>query len=116
MLADPGVLEDVEALGVGGHQAVLDSVMNHLDEVPRAAGPAVEVALPGSTGPSSSRRAECGPHPGGQRCEDRVEVAHDVRLAADHQAVAALPAPDAAAGADVDVMDPPPLQRLGTAD
>ena len=34
------VAQDVEAFGVGLHQAVLDAVMHHLDEVPGAAGPA----------------------------------------------------------------------------
>ena len=37
--------------------------------------------------------------------EQRVEVRDDLVLAADHQAVAALEAEHAAAGADVDVVD-----------
>ena len=63
-LADPGVLEDVEPLGVGGHQAVLDAVVDHLDEVPRAAGPAVQVAL---LGRPAELLAAGGPR-GGRRC------------------------------------------------
>ena len=42
-----------------------------------------------------------------QRGEDGIEVLHDLGLAADHLAIAALEAPDAAAGADVDVVDRP---------
>ena len=41
---------------------------------------------------------------------------HDLRLAADHHAVAALQAPDAAAGADVDVVDALRREFLGAAD
>src|SRR6266436_307750 len=36
LLADVGVLEDVEAFGVGGHQAIFDSVVNHFDEMASA--------------------------------------------------------------------------------
>src|SRR5262249_59379489 len=48
--------------------------------------------------------------------EDRVEMLHDTRLAADHHAVAALQSPDAAAGADVHVMNAIGRQLLGAAD
>ena len=51
-----------------------------------------------------------------ERREDRIEVLHDRRFAADHQAVAALQAPDAAAGADVDVVDAPLGELAGAAD
>ncbi len=56
------------------------------------------------------------PHAGRQRREDRVEVLDHVGLAADHHAVAALQAPDAAAGADVDVVDALRRQLLGAPD
>src|SRR5271155_2188411 len=45
MLAGVGVLENVKTFGVGGHEAVLDAVMNHFDEVSRAAGATVEIAV-----------------------------------------------------------------------
>ena len=41
MLAE---LRTVEALGVGGHHAVLDAVVHHLDEVTGAVATAVQVA------------------------------------------------------------------------
>ena len=50
-----------------------------------------------------------------KRAEDRVEMLHDIALAADHHAIAALQAPHAAAGADIDVMDPLGVQLLGAA-
>ena len=63
-VADIGVVEDVEPLGVGGHDAVLDAVVDHLDEVPRAVRPAVQVALLGRARarfprPASSGRRPC---------------------------------------------------------
>ena len=42
--ADVGLGEHVEALGVGGHQPVLDAVVDHLDEVPGAGRAAVQPA------------------------------------------------------------------------
>jgi hypothetical protein len=53
---------------------------------------------------------------GRQRLEDRIEVLHRRGGAADHQAVAALEAPDAAAGPDVHVLDALGRQLLGAAD
>ena len=41
------MVEDVEALGVGRHHAVLDAVMDHLDEVTGAHRSAVQIALLG---------------------------------------------------------------------
>ena len=53
---------------------------------------------------------------GRQRREDRIEPIDGLLVAADHQAIAALQAPDAAAGAAVDVVDALGLQRLGPPD
>ena len=39
--------QDAEALGIGGHEAVLDAVVDHLHEVAGAVRPAVQVALLG---------------------------------------------------------------------
>ena len=63
--AGVGVLEDVQALGVGGHDAVLDAVVDHLHEVACAVRPAVEVAvLRGAPGRPSARRPGRGAMPG----------------------------------------------------
>ena len=40
-----GVAQDVEALGIGLHQAVFDAVVHHLDEMAGAAGAGVQVAF-----------------------------------------------------------------------
>jgi hypothetical protein len=47
--------------------------------------------------------------------KDRIEMVHDVRLAADHQAVAILQAPDTAAGPYVHVVYAALLQLPGAA-
>src|SRR5215216_4428677 len=78
------VVHQVEALGVRFHQAILDTVVHHLHEVPRAAGPHVSPALIGGRG---------------QRLEDRAEPTHGLCIAADRHAVALFDPPDAAAGA-----------------
>ncbi len=52
---------------------------------------------------------------GRQRLEDRIELLHHFFRAADHHAVAALQTPDAAAGADVDVVNAFFLELCGAA-
>ena len=42
---DIGVLQDVEAFGIGLHQAVFDAVVDHLDEVAGADRAGMDVAL-----------------------------------------------------------------------
>ena len=56
------------------------------------------------------------PDPGREAGEDRVEALDRAVGAADHQAVAALEAEDAAAGAAVDVVDPLLADLGGAAD
>ena len=81
-------MHDLEALGVGLHEAVLDAVVHHLDEMARARRAAVQPAV---------RRGEVRQR--GRQVGDRLVGA------ADHQAVADLVAPDAAGGAGVDEDD-----------
>ena len=64
----------------------------------------------------AARRARDVAAAGRQGGEDRIEVLHRVGLAADHHAVAALEAPDAAAGADIDIVDALGRQLLRAAD
>ena len=89
-------LQHVHPLGVGGHDAVFDAVVNHLDEVAGAGRAAMQIS------PFGGRPAFA---TGGERCQDRVEVPDGFVRPADHQAVAAVKAPDAAARPDVDEMD-----------
>ena len=105
--ADVRVLQHVQAFGIRRHDAVLDAVVDHLDEVAGAVRAAVQV--------SAFRRADgralaawrrwSGRDAWRQRGEDRIEMRDDCRLAADHLAEAALESPDPAARPDVDVVD-----------
>src|SRR5262249_26386325 len=82
--------EDLESLGVRLHHPVLDPVVDHLDVVPRARGTHAAPAL---------RLA-------GREClQDGAQALDGLRLAADHHPVADRQTPDAAADADVDVVD-----------
>ena len=90
-------VHDLEALGVGLHQPVLDAVVDHLHVVAGAGRAGVEVAV--------DRR---------ERAEDRLERLDRLAVAADHQAEAVREPPDAAGHAGVDVVDAV-LRELGVA-
>jgi len=80
--------------------------VHHLDEMAGAVRSTVEVALfRGAFELFTSRSARNVAPAGRQRREERGEAFHDVVFAADHHAVAAFQAPDAAAGSDVHVVD-----------
>src|SRR5437773_11002125 len=105
LLTDVGSAQYAETFRIRGHDAVLDAVVNHLDEMAGAVRSAVEVALLGRTGDVVAPRRAF--DVASARCEARknwVETLHRRRLAADHHAVAALKSPDAATRADVDVV------------
>src|SRR5271155_4544316 len=117
MLAGVGVLENVKTFGVGGHQAVLDAVMNHLDEVSCAARPAMEIAVFGRAAGNffAAGSAIHVAAAGSESLEDRIQVLDDVGLAANHLAVTAFEAPDAAGGADVGLANAFGFQLFGAA-
>ena len=74
VLADVGVLDDVQALGERGHHAVLDPVVDHLHEVPGAGRAAVQVAVLGGQGsPVAARRARRRARRPARASEERVE-------------------------------------------
>src|SRR5882724_2380440 len=91
--------------------------MDHLDEMPGPAGAGMDIAL---LDPDIAAVAAAGARdvadPRRQCLEDRIEPADHGFLAADHHAIAALDAPDAAGGADVDIMQSVFLQGLAAAD
>src|ERR1700753_1592524 len=103
LLADIGVAQDVETLRVCRHQTVLDAVVHHFYEMAgtgRAAGQVAffrRAANLVAAGSAIDRAAA-----GCERFEDRIEMLHDVRLAANHLAIAALEPPNAAARGAVD--------------
>ena len=67
-------------------------------------------------GPATTGGARGGVDARREAAEDRIEVRDDPVLAADHEAVAALEAEDAAARADVDVVHPARLELGGAVD
>src|SRR5207245_1143968 len=81
-------VQQLEPLGVCLHQPVLDSVVDHLDVVAGA-------MLPGAQVSAFGRKRE----------KDRFQPFADVDLSADHQAVAFVQTPDAAARAGIDVVN-----------
>src|SRR5436309_11856663 len=104
--AGVGVLENVQALRVGRHQTVLDAVVNHLDEMAGAGGAAVKIALfGGATYFVASGSARNVATAGRQRFENRIEALYHVGFAADHLAIAALKAPDAAARSHIAIVN-----------
>src|SRR3990170_2861670 len=94
-----GGFQQLESLSVGLQHAVLDAVMNHLDEMAGPARPDMEKAVRGR-----------------KSFENRFEAGDDFFFAADHHAVADLEPPDAAAGAGVDKMHAVALEVAGAPD
>src|SRR4051794_21539308 len=92
------VLQNIESLRIGLHQPVFDAVVNHLYEMSGAVRAGVDVALrrPRITSVPMRRRRDL-PSPRGERTEDRIEPLDPLLVTADHQAVAALEPPHAAA-------------------
>src|SRR5262245_42653793 len=120
LLGDGGVARaahDVEALGERLHDAVLDPVVDHLDEVAAADRPAVQVAILGGAAQLlAPRGALDAAAPRCEGLEDRIEALDHGGVAPDHQAVASLEAEHATAGPGVDVRDLPGGERLGAPD
>ena len=115
--ADVRMLEDVQPLGICLHEAVLDPVVDHLHEVPCTRRAAVQPALLlGCRIPRAPRGADSGVDTGREGVEYGHEPTHGLVVAADHHAVAALAAPDAPAGAHVDVVDLPATQLARAAE
>ena len=102
-----GMAQDVQAFSISGHQAVLNTIVNHLDKVPCARWATVQIAvLGGAARFLSSRRAGNITTTRSESLEDGIETADYLRFAADHLTIAALHSPDAAARADIDIMNP----------
>src|SRR5260370_5403372 len=101
-----GMLENVQAFSVSGHKTILNAVVHHLDEVAGAGRAAVKITFFGSTrylvaAGSAINVATAGR----ERLQNRIEALHNVGLAANHLAIAALKAPDSAAGAYIAIVN-----------
>src|SRR6185312_6199997 len=90
---------------------------HHLDEMPGAGRAGMDIAAFGAwVARLPARGARDVAEAGGERREDRIEVIDSLLRAADHHAVAALDAPDAARRAAIDIVDALLGQLLGAAD
>src|SRR5437899_7948070 len=106
LFTDVGVAQDRQTFGIGGHEAVLDAVVHHLDEMASAGRPAVQVALFGrATDLLASWGARDVAWPRRQGLENGIEPPHGLVRPSDHHAITALQAPDSAAGSDVYIID-----------
>src|SRR6202000_2947814 len=92
-------VHDREALGIGLHYAVLDAVVDHLDEV---------------SGTRRTHAAPSGVRRRRERLEDRAQAFDDILVAADHHAVTLGDAPDAARRADIEKLKAFRLQGVVT--
>ena len=106
LLANVGVVEDVQAFGVSGHGAVLDPIVDHLHEVAGAGRPAVQIAVFGGAAHLlPPRRARAVAIPGARAAKIGSRRRTAAVVAADHQAVSAFHPPDSAAGAHVEILN-----------
>src|SRR6266540_3401791 len=87
LFADVGIAQDAQPLGVGGHDAVFDTVVDHLDEVAGAVLATVQITQFGGTVELFASR--------GARnvASPRSEALDRVSLAPDHHAVATFQTP-----------------------
>src|ERR1043166_1256563 len=116
-LAYVGSAKNAESLRIRRHDAVLDPIVNHLNEMAGAVRPAMQVTLLGST--LSFFTSGCGRNIAGarsQRRKDWVEVLDDALLAADHHAVPSLEPPNTAARSHVYIMDALRREFFGSPD
>src|SRR4029453_1646665 len=92
LLAYVGGSQDTQSLGVGGHDAVFNAVMNHLDEVAGAVWPAMQIALLGGTACLLTSRGAryLVAHARSQPGEDGIEVLDHCVFATDQHAVTSL--------------------------
>src|SRR4029077_4623063 len=118
LLADIGGAQHAQPFCVGGHDAVLDAVVNHLYEVAGAVRSAMQVTLLGGTADLfTPRRARYFvAHAGSQPGEDGIEMLDYLRLPPNHHAVASLQAPDPTTRPHVHVMNSLRRQFLGAPD
>ena len=113
MLAGIGVLDDRKTLSDRGHHAVLNTVVDHLDEVARTVRTAVEVALLRCATRLAAWRRLGRTLARRDRLPNCVETLDGLVFAADHQAVATIETPDATRRAAVNEVDALGCQLLG---
>src|SRR5262252_1609659 len=98
LLADIGGTQYAQAFSIGGHDSILDTVVDHLYEMAGPVWTAIKITLLGCPfGLLAPRRARNVARAWCQCREDRIEMINYIRLAADHHAVASLQSPHTSA-------------------
>src|ERR1039457_3088622 len=112
-LAGVGVAKIVHPFCISRHQAILDAVVDHLDEVARASRAAMQISVFCSTGITFLAGSPLRTLPPGRNApKNRGQGFYDLFLSTDHQTEAAFLPEHPAAGATIDVMYAPGLERL----
>src|SRR6185437_811918 len=100
--------------GIRLHEAIFDTVVNHLDEMAGAGRPAIKIAFLSRAGRLfAPRRARDIAASRRKRLEDGIQMADRLGLTSNHQAETTLETPHATAGPDVKVMNTSGLKVLG---
>src|SRR5687767_13269581 len=104
--AQVGPLQNRQSLGVGGHDPVLDPVVDHLDKVPRAGRTAMEVAhLPRPRFPLLAGSSRSSVYPGGEGIPEGLETSKRLAIATDHQTETAFETVHPPARSNVEIGD-----------
>src|SRR5437762_1665740 len=103
-------MKNAETFGVSLHQAVFDSVVDHLHEMTCSRWSTMEVTILYGANFFPTRRAHNLAASRRQSLEDWIEMTDCLVRPADHHAVATLQAPHAAAGSHVNVINTLPAQ------
>src|SRR5689334_12188370 len=93
-----GRLHDLEPLGIRLHHAIFDTIMDHLNEVPRADWPTIGITILWR-----------------KRQERRFQSFDHIWIAADHQTEAHLQTPNAARRSLINIVNLMRLEHVGTA-
>ena len=90
-MTDVGVLENIQTFRIGGHEAILDAIVNHFDKMAGAAGAAMQIAVLRlarlARRANSARRGGCSRSKALENC---IEMLDNPRLAANHLAITPL--------------------------
>ena len=109
--------KDIKPFGIGSHDPIFNSVMNHFHEVACARRPAVKVSLLcSSLGLFPAGGAGDVAHSRSQALKYRIEMFHGLFRTADHQAVAPIEPPGSPARSNIQIVNAFGEKRLGTAD
>src|SRR5277367_57580 len=99
-------MKNVESLSVGGHNAVLDAIVDHLHEMACSAGSTMQIPLFRVVRRTRAAcRANDVANARSNTLKDRIEMVDGILRSANHQAVAAFETPDTTAGPYINVMN-----------